>query len=70
MASPAPPPGIPKVIGRAPLRALARAGLTTLDQLATRSSREVEVLTGMTPKALAQLRAALATRGKAFADER
>ena len=34
------------------------------------SSREVAALPGMTPKAVTQLRAALATRGKAFADER
>lgn len=63
-------PGMPKLIGRGPLRALARAGLTQVDQLAAMSRRELEALNGMTPKALARLREALAARGKTFADER
>ena len=61
---------MPKIIGRGPLRALARAGLTQIDQLAVTSRRELEALHGMTPKALARLREALAARGKTFADER
>lgn len=68
--SAAAPPGIPKLIGRGPLRALARAGLSSVDQLAALSSREVAALPGMTPKAVTQLRVALTARGKAFADER
>jgi hypothetical protein len=49
-------------------RALAQAGYTRLDQLARVGEAELLGLHGMGPKALDQLRRALAARGLAFAD--
>jgi hypothetical protein len=49
-------------------RALLGAGYTRLDQLAGVSEAELLRLHGMGPKALDQLRRALAARGLAFAD--
>lgn len=48
-------------------RALAAAGYTSLAQLGQVSEAELRKLHGMGPKALAQLREALAARGLAFA---
>ena len=56
------PPGV-----AAPARrALAAAGYTRLDQLAGKREAELADLHGMGPRALAAIRAALATRGKAL----
>jgi DNA-directed RNA polymerase alpha subunit len=50
-------------------RALANAGYTDLGQLAAVSEREIARLHGMGPKALNQLREALAAHGLSFAGE-
>jgi hypothetical protein len=59
--------GLPSELSRPARRALIGAGYTRLEQLA--GVREAEVLTlhGMGPKALDQLRSALAARGQSFA---
>ena len=49
-------------------RALAAAGYTRLEQLTQISEAELRRLHGMGPKALDQLRRALATSGRTFAD--
>ena len=49
-------------------RALLGAGYTRLDQLAGTTEAELKKLHGMGPKALEQLRGALAVQGLAFAD--
>jgi hypothetical protein len=49
-------------------RALAGAGYARLEQLTRVSEAEVRKLHGMGPKALEQLRRALAARGLSFAD--
>jgi hypothetical protein len=51
-------------------RALANAGYTQLGQLAAVREAEVGRLHGMGPKALGQLRDALAEHGLSFADGR
>jgi len=54
-------------------RALAQAGYTRLEQLTHVSEADIEPLHGIGPRALDQLRRALAARGWAFAggtDER
>ncbi|EXG81678.1 helix-hairpin-helix domain-containing protein [Cryptosporangium arvum] len=56
-------------IGRPATRALLDAGVRTLDQVATRSRRELLALHGVGPKAVTILADALAERGLAFADE-
>ncbi len=48
-------------------RALAAAGYTSLAQLAQVREAELRRLHGMGPKALAQLRQALAAQGRSFA---
>jgi hypothetical protein len=50
------------------LRALAGAGYQRLEQLTEVSEAEVKQLHGMGPKALDQLRRALAAKGLSFAD--
>jgi ERCC4-type nuclease len=50
-------------------RALARADYTSLEQLATVTETELKRLHGMGPKALRQLRDALAEAGLSFAEE-
>ena len=49
-------------------RALVGAGYLKLEQLAKLSEAEVKQLHGIGPKALDQLRRALATNGLSFAD--
>jgi hypothetical protein len=49
-------------------RALAGAGYSRLEQLATVSEAELKQLHGMGPKALEQLRRALAAQGLSFAE--
>ena len=48
--------------------ALARAGITTLEQLAGWAERDVAALHGMGPKGIRILKAALADLDLAFAD--
>lgn len=50
-------------------RALAGAGYTSLEQLATVTEAELKRLHGMGPKALGQLKDALAEQGLRFADD-
>jgi len=50
-------------------RALAEADYTSLEQLATITEAELKRLHGMGPKALSQLKDALAEQGLSFADE-
>ncbi|MFF0585057.1 hypothetical protein ACFYWD_03645 [Streptomyces sp. NPDC003781] len=59
------PPGsdLPTGIGRAATRALVNAGLTTLDQVATRTAADLLALHGVGPKAVRVLAAALAEKG-------
>lgn len=58
-------PGLP----RPAQRALAGAGYLRLEQLAEVGEAEVSRLHGVGPKAVAQLRRALAERGLSFAGE-
>ena len=51
-------------------RALAGAGIRKLQDLTRFSEAEIKRLHGMGPKALGQLREALADKGLSFADER
>lgn len=53
---------LPKAIGRPATRALANAGITTLDQVAALSDAELNALHGVGPKAVRLLRAALDAR--------
>ncbi|GAA4923972.1 hypothetical protein [Stackebrandtia albiflava] len=53
---------LPKAIGKPATRALANAGITTLDQVAALSDAELNALHGVGPKAVKILRDALATR--------
>ena len=50
-------------------RALARAGYTSLDKLATVRESDLSRLHGMGAKAIGQIRVALAARGQGLADE-
>jgi hypothetical protein len=51
---------LPKTIGRPATRALANAGITTLDQVAARTDTELAALHGVGPKAIRILRETLA----------
>ncbi|MFC5815529.1 hypothetical protein [Nonomuraea harbinensis] len=53
---------LPKAIGRPATRALASAGITTLDQVARLSDAELNGLHGVGPKAVRILREALESR--------
>lgn len=59
---------LPKTSGPAQ-SALDEAGITSLEQLAQHSAKEILKLHGMGPKAMRILRAALDERGLSFADE-
>jgi len=59
----------PKGLAAPARRALAAAGYTTLAQLTAVTEQELRQLHGMGPKAIEQLRAALAEHGSTFADE-
>jgi hypothetical protein len=58
---------LPSGLSRPARRALDRAGYTRLKQLAGVTEAEVLRLHGMGPRALDQLRSALAARGQSFA---
>lgn len=58
----------PAGIAQPALRALSGAGYTRLEQLTKVSEAELKKLHGMGPKALEQLRQALAAKGLSFAD--
>jgi hypothetical protein len=59
---------LPAGLAKPAQRALAGAGYVRLEQLTRLRESEVMRLHGMGPKALEQLRRALAARGLAFAD--
>jgi DNA-directed RNA polymerase alpha subunit len=59
---------LPSGLAKPAQRALAAAGYTRLDQLTRVSEGDVLKLHGMGPKALDQLRHALAVKGLSFAD--
>jgi len=58
---------LPGGLGKAAERALAAAGITSLDQLAGLATSELEAVHGIGPKAIGLLRAALEERGLTFA---
>ena len=62
-----PSAALPDTLAQPAQRALANAGYTRLDQLAAVSEAEIARLHVMGPKALAQLRHALADQGLALA---
>jgi hypothetical protein len=59
---------LPTGLSKPAQRALAGAGYLRLEQLAKLSAADVKRLHGMGPKALDQLRRALAAKSLAFAD--
>ena len=58
---------LPAGIGKPATRALHQAGLTTLDQVATWTEKELLALHGVGPKAVRMLAAELRRRGQSFA---
>lgn len=61
---------LPQNLAAPARRALTGAGYTRLEQLAGASEDDIMRLHGMGPKAMEQLRRALAARGLAFAEKR
>ena len=59
---------LPSGLAKPAKRALTRAGYSRLEQFTKLSEEEVLQLHGMGPKALEQIRRALAARGLSFAD--
>lgn len=59
---------LPAGLAKPARRALAGAGYVRLDQFTKVSEAELRKLHGMGPKALEQIRRALAARGQSFAD--
>ena len=68
LGSEQPASDLPSGLGKPALRALAAAGYVRLKQFTTVSEAEVLKLHGMGPKAMEQLREALASKGQGFAD--
>ncbi|MEP7339649.1 MAG: DNA-binding protein [Acidobacteriota bacterium] len=62
------PDELPAKLAKPAQRALASAGITRLSQLSKIAEAELTKLHGMGPKAIEQLRAALAVNGKSFAN--
>jgi len=60
---------LPEGLSRPARRALSGAGIERLEHLGQMNESEVLRLHGMGPKALEQLRSALAARGRSFAGE-
>ncbi len=60
---------VPENLANPAKRALAGAGILRLEQLTRMTESEVLQLHGMGPKAMEQLRSALAARGQSFAGE-
>jgi hypothetical protein len=57
---------VPPSIGKPALRALAAAGISTLDDVAKWQESELAALHGVGPKALGILKAALGAQGLSF----
>jgi hypothetical protein len=66
--TPEPESDLPAGLAAPARRALAAAGYVRLEQLSRVGEAEIMKLHGMGPKALEQLRQALAARGLSFAD--
>ena len=64
----APKSDLPAGLAKPAQRALAGAGYVRLEQLTKVSEAEIRKLHGMGPKALDQIRRALAAKGQSFAD--
>ncbi|WP_025689426.1 helix-hairpin-helix domain-containing protein [Paenibacillus zanthoxyli] len=62
--------GLPEKLSKPARRALQGAGYLTLEQLTKAGEAELLKLHGMGPKALDQLRRAMADKGLNFADEK
>jgi hypothetical protein len=60
---------LPRNIGAPATRALREVGVTTLEQVATRSSTELAAMHGVGPMAITRLRDSLAEQGLALAGE-
>ncbi|GAB3030850.1 hypothetical protein GCM10011376_23800 [Nocardioides flavus (ex Wang et al. 2016)] len=60
---------LPRGIGAPATRALREAGLTTLEQVATRTEADLAAMHGVGPIAIARLREALAEQGGALAGQ-
>ena len=58
---------LPAKLGAPARRALAGAGITRLEQLTQRHEDDIARLHGMGPKAMSQLREALAAKGISYA---
>jgi hypothetical protein len=58
---------LPAGLAKPAVRALTQAGYVRLEQLTSISEAELRKLHGMGPKAIEQLRKALASRGLSFA---
>ena len=65
----APAADFPSKLSKPAQRALAGAGYVRLTQLTKVREADLAKLHGMGPKALGQLREALAARGESFADQ-
>ena len=63
------PNDLPQGLGSPARRALARAGYTSLDQLADAKESDLYRLHGMGAKAIGQIRVALAARGQGLKEE-
>lgn len=61
---------LPTELAQPAQRALAQAGYRRLDQLTETTEADLKQLHGIGPKALAQLRRALASKGLSFANTR
>jgi DNA-directed RNA polymerase alpha subunit len=61
-------PDLPAVLAAPARRALAAAGYSRLDQFTELTEAEVRQLHGMGPKAIEQIRLALAAKGLTFSD--
>ena len=62
-------PGLPSGLARPARQALAAAGYVTLEQLTQVTEADLARMHGIGPKAIAQLRDALAAAGLRFATE-
>ncbi len=60
---------LPRTIGAPATRALREAGLTTLEQVATRTATDLAAMHGVGPLAMTRLREALTEQGTGFAEE-
>ncbi|HVK22569.1 MAG TPA: helix-hairpin-helix domain-containing protein [Actinokineospora sp.] len=62
------PTDLPPSIGKPATRAFANAGLTTVEDFAKVTEKEIADLHGVGPKAIGIIRDLLAAQGRTFAD--